>query len=649
MKSRLLLVFMGLLSLWLAMFLRAAYLQIIPNDRLENLQRRQFATSVEVSGRRGIVVDRFGRELAASVGAQSLYADPAILEQPRLVTRRLAKLLKMSRNEIQVKIRNRERRFVWIKRRISAAEADSIKKWEIRGLGLVEEAKRVYPNNELLSQTLGFVGIDGDGLEGLELRYDRELKGEERKVVLPRDARGRPLLPEGGLLTSVQDGARIELTIDSQLQFILEKELEQTVTQYEADNAVGIVLSPKTGEILALASSPTFSSSDPFSAAPMARRNRAISDAFEAGSVMKTFVIASAIREGIVRPATRIDCEGGHFKVGGRWIREAEADHDFGMLSVAEILAYSSNVGTAKVALQLGPEKLRRALEMFGFGNKTEVDLPGESKGILNPLPWRPHLLSNISFGHGLAVTPIQIATAYAAIANGGWVKRPYIVRRIEKADESKEFTSENLRRVLSEEQAATMRLMLRAATMEHATGVKARIPGYPVAGKTGTAQKVDLQNGGYMKNAYISSFGGFVPAQDPEFVIFVAVDNPRKQYYASQVAAPVFARIAQYAVRQKGLPPVLLSEENLLKEGDKLAAEARKDLAKSLVTPLPGLVSEVPSLVGLTVREVLNRLRGSGIDVEIKGRGIVSSTYPGAGAVLPENKKIRVFLDPVE
>lgn len=629
---------MGMIFLWTLMILRGAYLQIIPNQRLASLQKRQFATTVDVSGRRGLIVDRDGRELAASVAAQSLFADPAIIEQPRSTAKRLAKLLKMSRAELTSKLKQKDRRFVWLKRQISADEAKTIRKWEIRGLGLVEEPRRVYPNAQLLAPMLGFVGREGDGLEGIELKYNSVLTGEKRKVILPRDARGRPLLPEAGLLTNVTDGATLELTVDSQLQFIVEKELGDAVELHQADGAVGVVLDPRTGEILAMANSPGGE-----------KRNRAVTDAFEAGSVLKTFVVAAAIRDANIRPSTKYNCEGGRMKVGDRWIREADAQHEFGWLTVSEILAFSSNIGTAKIAMELGAERLRRSLVDFGFGQKLEVDLPGESKGILQPLPWRQHLLSNISFGHGLAVTPLQVAAAYGAIANGGVLKKPYVLKRVSRGEEEVTYGPTDIRRVLSEDQAATMRLMLRAATMEHATGVKARIPGYPVAGKTGTAQKVDLEKGGYLKGAYISSFAGFVPANAPKFVIFVAIDNPRKDYYASQVAAPVFARIAQYAVRQSGEAPVLFSEQNLIKEADPIKAVQAEAIAKVARGVQGSDAGMIPNLSGLTLREVYQRLRGSGLKIETRGRGVVTSTHPGAGAVPPENKKIRVFLEPVE
>lgn len=630
------------MGLWVFMALRGAYLQILPNDRLGQLQKRQFATNIEVIGRRGLVVDRQGRELAASVAAHSLFADPMILERPKLVARRLATLLKIPRQELSLKLRANKKRFVWIKRQITEEQAKIIRRWDIRGLGLVEEARRVYPNQTLASDTLGSVGSEGQGLEGLELQYDKDLLGETKKVVLPRDARGRPLLPEGGVLTAANDGAKLELTLDSQLQFVLQKELASGVTQHAADGALGVVLDPHTGAILAMASEGYQGS---------VGRNRVISDAFEFGSVMKTFVIAAALRENQVRPNTKIDCEGGRMKVGDKWIREAEANHDFGVLTVSEILAFSSNVGTAKIAMSLGAAKLRQSLMDFGFGQKLEVDFPGEARGILQPLPWRSHLLSNIAFGHGLSVTPLQLASAYAAIANGGVLRRPYLVKKVARGDDEITTEPREVRRILSEEQASTMKLMLRAATMDHATGVKARIAGFPVAGKTGTAQKVDLEKGGYRAGSYIASFAGFVPAHAPKFVIFVAVDNPRKDYYAAQVAAPIFSRVAQYAVRQEGLAPVLLSEENVFRRDDNqknrtlAQAQALRDLQKKRDDE----VNLMPELGGLTLREVLQEFRGKNFVLDIRGHGVVASSNPKPGSALPEDRKIRVDLAPVE
>jgi cell division protein FtsI (penicillin-binding protein 3) len=366
--------------------------------------------------------------------------------------------------------------------------------------------------------------------------------------------------------------------------------------------------------------------------------------------VMKTFAIAGALKEGILRPSTRYNCEGGHLKVGDKWIKEAEARDKFEWLTVTEILAKSSNVGAAKIAFDLGDERLLRALNDFGFGAKTGVELPGEARGIINPLPWRPHLLANVAFGHGIAVSPMQVAAAYAAIANGGVLKRPLLVKAIHthSGDQPQEFQAEEVRRVLSPSQAATMRLMLTAATEDTGTGATARIPGYFVAGKTGTAQKVDTVHGGYIKNAYVSSFAGFVPANNPRYVIYIAVDNPRKSYYGGQVAAPVFARLAQYLVRRVGLPPVQISEHNVIptdpeREHSHAQAAALKELKRETENTQHG---GFPNLVGLSLREALARVHGEASQIDVHGYGVVMRTVPQAGTALDPKSRVTLVLE---
>jgi cell division protein FtsI (penicillin-binding protein 3) len=650
MKSRILILFSCFLALWGLLILRAARLQIFPDYRLESLKRRQFETSLQIRTRRGAILDRNGKEFAASVPAYSLFADPKMIKDPYGLGIRLGKYLDLPIRSLKKRLRNKERRFIWVKRQLSEKQRDEIKRWDVAGLGFVEEPRRVYPNGALLAQVLGMVGTEGGGLEGLELQYNSDLQGQLKQVILPRDARGRPLLEDGRSLTEVPDGADLVLTIDHEIQFQVEQDLRQVIDRFEADSAVGIVMDAQSSEILAMANLPNVDLNEGLNRLPELRRNRIVTDAFEPGSTLKTFVIAGALREGLVKPSTRYYCEDGRMKVGDKWIKEADAHHKFGWLNVTEILAQSSNIGVAKVAFDVGAEKLWQTLQDFGFGAKSGVDLPGESRGIINPLPWRPHLLSNISFGHGIAVTPIQLITAYAVIANGGLLRKPLVVKAIRHpgSEVVAEFQAEEVRRVLSPQDAATMRLMLTAATEAKATGFPARIPGYPVAGKTGTAQKVDVKNGGYANNEYVSSFAGFVPANNPRYVIYVAVDNPKKSYYGSQVAAPVFGRLAQYLVRRAGLPPVLISEQNVIAARD-LKRSALQQQAVNEIKKMNNEEEEttdgVPNLLGLSLREALNRLRPLGTHVEIRGHGVVVRTVPHAGAPLT-GKRVTLILE---
>ena len=645
MKSRIVVIFAVVCGLWVTLALRGVVLQVVPNSRLDQLQHRQFARTVKLQSRRGAILDRDGKELAISVPAYSLFADPLILEEPARVAQRLARALKLNPSALLKRLSRKESRFVWLARLLPRESYEKIKGWKIRGLGFIEESRRVYPNNQLLAQVLGVVGRQGEGLEGLELAMESELKGSERQVIMQRDARGRPLVVDGSVFFQHPDGSDIHLTIDSKIQFTLEQELRSALKQHSAQGATGIILDAQTSEILAMASVPTYDANLPHQHYGL-WRNRAITDNFEPGSTMKPILVAGALRAGLLRPNSKIDCEGGKLKVGGRLIREAESDHKFGQLTVSEILTYSSNVGSTKIAFMLGADEYSQVLRDFGFGEKTGVQLPGEGRGLMSPLPWRPHLLSNISFGHGIGVTALQVANAYTALANGGWLKRPLLVKRVTNIEtgEEKQFTAQPVRQVLSAQQAATLTLMLSTVTQPGGTGRLARVPGFPVAGKTGTAQRVAENGRGYEAGAYIASFAGYLPAHQPKFVIYVAVDGPQGVYYGSQVAAPIFARLGHYLMRQTAAPPVLISQNHVLP-----APEPERTSRPSIpAMPSPGTLTRVPDLTGLTLREVLRRVSGQEIDLRLVGKGKhATRVWPPSGDLLGESRKLVVEFAP--
>ncbi|WP_374075201.1 penicillin-binding protein [Bdellovibrio bacteriovorus] len=658
MKSRIVVIFVGILVLWSMLILRAGYLQFLPNDRLNSLQNRQFQTKVTLQARRGAIVDSNGRDMAMSTTAYSLYADPKILENRKLAAKKLSKVLNQSYESVYAKIKDGSRRFVWIQRMLEQDKADEIKSWEMRGLSFVEEWRRVYPNETLMAQTLGFLGSEGQGLEGLELGYNQVLAGNQKKVSVKRDARGRPLINDGLMFIENPEGNELRLTVDSDLQYRLESELANAVSTFEADHAVGVILDAKTSAVLALASAPTFDVNKAAKTQAEYRRNKIVTDAFEPGSTMKTFVIAAALRDSLVQPNTKFYCEKGSFKVGDRIIKEAETKEKFEDLTVAEILAVSSNVGTTKIAFKMGADRLRQGLLDFGFGQRLGVDLPGEARGMVQALPWRQHLLSNISFGHGISATPLQVANAFAAIANGGVLNTPYIVQSQRDAETGilTETTVKPIRRVLTTEQAAQMRAMLVGVTTKGGTGGNARVDGFMVAGKTGTAQKVNPNGRGYLKGAYISSFGGFIPANDPKFVIFIAVDSPKKSYYGATVAAPLFSRMASYAVRKEGIAPLPMAEESTVHPKlRKIAAEPKPAVKAPVKEVLTAAELDkvtavttgetVPNLMNLTTREVLRRINGQDIKVKFIGQGTVSEVSPNVGSALPENKEVTVIL----
>ena len=653
MKSKIITLFAFVSFLWVVLLGRAAYLQFLPHDKLNHLQEKQFQTVVTLPSRRGAIVDVNGKELAMTSPAYSLYADPKIIENKKVAAKKLAKILNESYGSVYAKIKNDTKRFIWLDRLIPASQAEEIRSLEIRGLGLVEEWKRVYPNDHLLSSTLGFVGKEGQALEGLELHFDSILKGEKKKVTLRRDARGRPLVQDGLLFTETPQGKEIKLTIDSDLQYFVETELSEAMRHFEADGAWAVVLDAKTSAIRSIASLPHYNPNNPGASSAFARRNRAVTDTFEPGSTMKSFVIAGAIDQKIVQPSTKIFCENGNFRIGKRVIHEAEQAHAQGTISVSEILAFSSNIGTSKIAFKMGDQKLKDDLTAFGFGERSGVDLPGEAKGIKVALPWRDHLLANVSFGQGITVTPLQMANAYAAIANGGMLNQPYIVQSIAdlETNEVEVQTPKVIRRVVSEETAEQMRTMLAGVTTI-GSGKAASVAGYTVAGKTGTAQKIKSEGVGYMKGGYIANYAGFIPAHNPEFVIFVALDHPRKGYYGAQVAAPIFSKIASYAVRKKGVAPDILTEKTLAirsKEERNLSESLLEDKIVSVdqdsLKTEHNLVAEAPQFKSLTVREVLSRAAEQQIQVKFIGSGRVENTWPAEGGQLGPDRAMSVFL----
>jgi cell division protein FtsI (penicillin-binding protein 3) len=649
-KKRIIFTFAIVTFLWSILILRALFIQVFPNEKLTQLKQRQFQTVVRLEGRRGAILDRNGRDLALSTPAFSLFADPKLIAKRKSVSSKLAKELGVSFENIYSKIKDPNKRFVWIQRRISKEKADRIKDWDMKGLSFVEEWKRVYPNETLLAPTIGFIGQDGQGLEGLELQFDSVLQGNNKKLNVRRDARGRPLMSEGMIFADNPDGFDMKLTVDAEIQYTLENELITAVKNFDADSAVGIVMDASTSAIRAMASVPGFDANQALYLKPEHRRNRAVADTFEPGSTLKTFVVAAALRDKKLQPNSKYFCENGSFKVADRVIREADAHHNFGWLTVTEILAYSSNIGVTKIAFELGEEKLREALLDFGFSQKLGLEIPGEARGVVQPLPWNRHLLSNISFGQGISVSALQLANAYAAVANGGTLNKPYIVESMKNSEsgEVTEFQPQKIKKVLSADQAANMRLMLSSVTQD-GTGVNAKVSGFIVAGKTGTAQKVNPKARGYLSNTYISSFAGFIPASDPKFVIYIAVDSPRKAYYGAQVAAPIFSRVASYAARKEGLAPTLINEmtinnkpkSSLVKREPSNSVRTLQEIAeKGLIKP----IGSVPELKGMSLREVVRQLGGKDIRINVHGQGVVSQTVPAAGEPINDNGEINVF-----
>ena len=630
--------------IWLGLFARLVQIQVLPHPQLEKFKTRQYTSLVTLQPRRGDILDRNGAELASSLKVYSLFADPTLIKNPKKVALKISKKFKMAYQKVYKSLKKEKTHFVWIKRKLELEDKKEVLSWDIQGLGFIEEFKRVYPKGHLFSQVLGFVGSDNTGLEGIEGYYDHLLSGQSFKARILRDAKRRPLLGENSFFFERPEGNTIKLTLDHHLQHQLSKELENATKQFDADLAVGVILDAKTSEILAMGNYPFFDVNVAKDIAPALRRNKAITDAFEQGSTFKTFTITSALKSKITTAQSEYYCEKGAFMVANHTISESDKSHQFEWLTVSEILSKSSNVCSSKIAFEIGDHRLRSFFHLLGFGQKTGVDFWGENRGILPKTPWRKLRLSNIAFGQGVSATALQVANAYGAIANDGVLNKPYFLKSIINNETGREEhrKPQEVRRVISRDLAKQIQMMLMFATSRGGTGQSARVLGYPVAGKTGTAQKVNAESTGYLPGAYIASFVGFAPANDPQFIIYIAVDHPKKKsYYGSEVAAPVFANLSSFALRHYGITPTLLQSQQIFRSPQK------PDVSTIDINPLQDIqLTRMPDVKGLTIKEVMQKLHGLDMDFTLIGRGQVVSTKPKGGEAMPEDKKIYLFLD---
>ena len=618
---------------WAGLFVRLSIVQILPNKKLEDLRQKQFESSITLSPVRGKILDRNGVELASSVSVYSLFADPHIIKNPKTLSKKISKKLKLSYKSVFKKLKNKNSRFVWIKRKLDESVKQEVEAWKVYGLGFIEESKRVYPKGSLLSQVLGFVGNDGKGLEGLEGYYDSLLSGQDYKTLILRDAKRRPLLGEKSFFFERPEGKSIKLTIDHFLQYELSRELDSAVRKYQADGAVGVILDASTSEVLAMGNYPFFDANQALKTSASLRRNRVVTDSFEPGSTFKTFTIAAALEENLITPNEEFDCLKGSFEVDGHTISEASG-REFENLTVIDVLAKSSNVCVSRIALKMKDQVFRKYIDLFGFGHKTNIDFWGESYGILPKTPWKKVKSSTVAFGHGISVTPIQIANAYAMLANGGELNQPRLLKEVLNSDEKLELKKPE--RVLSKKTVDQLKLMLMAATSEDGTGSKARVLGYHVAGKTGTAQKVSKDKKGYLDEEHISSFAGFVPANDPKFVVYIAIDNPRVKYFGSEVAAPIFSKLAYHALLKSGIQPAVLTK-NQLYEVPEIKAERK-------IANVP--LDKLPDLRGQSLKDVMILLKGKDLKTTISGSGMVVSQRPDPDTPFDKVKSLHLTLE---
>jgi len=532
---------------------KAAYIQIFQHSRLSQMAADQYVKPVTARGKRGTIYDRRMSELAVSVQATSVAAHPAQITDASKAAAALAPILKRDRRQLLKQLRSRAS-FVWVKRQATPLEVEKVRALKIAGVGFVPEFTRFYPNKSLASQVIGFTGVDGKGLEGLEYYYDRHLKGEKIRIDALRDARGNRILPVDEPFPA-SDGRSIVLTIDRTIQFIAEKALSETVQQYSAASGIAVVMEPTSGAVLAMAHYPHFNPNAFHKFGQSQWRNRAITDPLEPGSTLKIFNAAGAIEAGGSSPNTIFYCENGAYRIGRKVVHDADKH---GWLSLQQIIKFSSNIGAIKMTKMLGPERMYKTLRDFGFGERTGLDCPGETAGSLSHFQrWTPMDTAAISFGHGIAVSPIQLITALSAIANKGVLMRPYLVRAVIGPDGKTvhKFEPRRVRQVVSEQTAMTISNIMKTVITEGGTGTRAALSGYSVCGKTGTAQKLN-EDGTYADDRYLSSFVGYVPAGKPAISVLVVIDEPQGDYYGGTVAAPLFGRIAQETLNYLNVPP---------------------------------------------------------------------------------------------
>jgi len=537
-----------------ALIARLVSLQIVQHEALLKKSEKQYVGTVETQFGRGMIYDRNMSELAQNVEVESVYVTPAEILNQRTTAQILSAALNLDQSKVYKKISSKKD-FVWIKRKCDLKGIAKLRQANLPGVGFLPEQKRFYPKRELAANVLGFVGIDNQGLAGIEHAHQSKLKGATIRRVTEHDARGRNIQPLEGLRDSSRKSYDIVLTLDEVIQFITEYHLKKQVERFKADSGMAVVMDPHTGEIYAMANIPQFNPNQFGAFSQQTWKNNIVASSYEPGSIFKPIVAAAALDNKLARPQDIYFCENGNLKIGRAHIGEA-SDHKFGWLTMRDIIAKSSNIGAVKIAQQVGKKSFYNYIRKFGFGKKSGLSLPGESAGQLkDQSSWNRLSLASISFGHEIAVTPIQMIGALAAIANGGNLMEPHIVKALIKDGRVVEqFQPKKIRRVISEQTSLQMIEILRSA-VKNGTGKKAALEGFDLAGKTGTAQKYNMETQSYSSTEFISSFIGFAPADSPRLVTLVMIDNPKGLHWGSVVAAPVFRQITKKTLRYLNIP----------------------------------------------------------------------------------------------
>jgi cell division protein FtsI/penicillin-binding protein 2 len=640
---------------------KLVWLQVKQHDWLVARAGQQQQAEIELSPMRGVISDRSGNELARSVFVKSLYASPAQITDAAGMADSLSNALGIDRDDLYKRLTSKRQVAVAVKRKLDEKEVAKIEKLGLPGLRFFDEMKRFYVSGASAAHILGFVDVEERGVGGIELTYDKAIRGQRGRLLMDVDALNKSY---DHSVENPIPGANVGLTIDLVIQHSVEKALADAVRSTRARGGQIVVMRPATGEILALANYPTFDPNRISETTEIQRLNRAVEVAFEPGSIFKLVPYAAALEENLIRPNTLIDCGGGQIRIADRVVH----DHPYGVLTASKALAKSSNVAAIKIGMRLGNERLANYIERFGFGRRTGIELPGESRGLLQPASeWGPTTIGSIPMGHEVGVTAVQAAAAYACIANGGEWVQPHIVSRVTSS--AGEILSEHQpekRQVVSAATAATLKAMLEGVVV-HGTGRAAQMGNYRAAGKTGTAQKIDEASGRYSQTRYVASFAGFAPVENPEVACVVSLDEPRGSHLGGDVSAPVFARVVADALRVLGVQPEddpqsLLASDSHVYDIEDFAAEYQPLGAAQPPDSRPSLdVSSeadsvesaskrygsvvMPDLIGKGIREAVKMCAALGLTLKAAGDGVVSIQSPSPGALIPQETICRVKL----
>lgn len=633
-------------------FGRLIQLTVVEQEKFAQRAARQHEKRITWTPRRGSIVDRNGTPLALSVAAESLFVRPSRLSKDSLILKKqipaLATLLQMPAPKV-ARLLTTDAPFVWLRRRASLQMAAQVKRLGMRGIGSHETERRFYPQGPLAASLLGFTGVDAQGLDGVEYAYDRYLRGEQAELLVQRDAFGRMIFTRGverqkrlAGKDRQTDAFQVRLTLDAGLQYVAQLALDRAVQKHAAKAGTVVILDPRTFAVLAMVQVPTFNPNTSGTIPLTLRRNRIVGDIHEPGSTLKALFAAAALDSNVVKPDEKIYCEGGRYQIGEWTIHD---HHPYEWLSFAEVIKHSSNIGVAKVAERLGEGAYYRYLRAFGLGQTTGIDLPAESSGLLTQAKkWAPITIATTSFGHGVAVTPLQLASVFATLANDGVLMRPFVVQEIRNADGEivKSNSPQHVWQAVRADTAKQTVQLLEGVVERDGTGPLARVEGFRVAGKTGTAQKINAY-GKYSNKDYIASFVGIVPVDAPRFVIAVSVDQPTENgHYGGQVAAPVFQEIAKHALASQGIETVTplekkgatpqLLERAVLPPSPPIPVQLRQmqnrtndtDSAKNVQKHIEDGSAE-PDFLGLSLREALRIARKEGSRVTLTGNGYVA------------------------